>query len=186
MKRVDYLLQRWRIAQAAPYIRQGARVLDIGCADGALFKQLGLRIGQGVGIDPELSHVVEVSGSRHRLLPGTFPFDLPPLEPFDAITMLALLEHIPSEQLAAVRDRCVQLLKPGGVLIVTVPSPLVDHLLHAMKFFRIVDGMDLDAHTGFDVATTPLLFSAGGLRVIKAKRFELGLNHLFVFDRPAA
>src|ERR1041384_2350799 len=52
MKPLDRLLQRWRIAKALPWIRQGDRLLDIGCFDPALLRRAQHRIERGVGIDP--------------------------------------------------------------------------------------------------------------------------------------
>ena len=93
MKFTDHLLQRWRIAKARPLIAPGSRVLDIGSADGALFQELGAAVGDGLGIDPTLKADTEVAG--RRLIAGFFPKDMPPVEPFDVITMLAVLEHFP-------------------------------------------------------------------------------------------
>lgn len=181
MKPLDRLLQRWRIVKAAPYIPVGARVLDIGCADGALFRRLRSRIREGVGVDPGLS--VAYEEGPYRLIAGRFPDDVPAAEPFDIITMLAVVEHIPLEQLPRVAQRCSALLKSGGRLILTVPSPLVDHLLEILKRLHLLDGMELEEHTGFDVRQTPSLFSTAGLRLVMAKPFQLGLNHLFVFQK---
>ena len=54
MKWTDRFLQRWRIRKVLPYIKPGARVLDIGSADGALF-QFAPKLAAGcLGIDPTL------------------------------------------------------------------------------------------------------------------------------------
>ena len=101
MTGLDRFLQRWRIAKAAPHIPNGARVLDIGSSDGALFAQLGNRISAGVGIDPTLKSNTTVSG--HPLIAGFFPAGMPDSQPFDVITMLAVLEHFPENQYASLR-----------------------------------------------------------------------------------
>lgn len=182
MKTLDRLLQHWRINQARPYIRSGARVLDIGSSDGELFIRMRSRIREGVGIDPMLDRPVQ--GPGYQLLPGRFPDDFKDMPPFDVITILAVLEHIPSEELAKMSRCCVELLKPGGRLVITVPSPQVDHILHGLMWCRLIDGMSTHEHHGFDVRMTTTLFSAAGLRLVVARRFQFGLNNLFVFEKP--
>lgn len=184
MKAIDRLVQRWRIAKAAPWIAPGSRVLDIGCADGALFRQLRDRVREGVGIDTELRE--RVVHERYELLPGTFPEVLTGNRVFDAITLLAVLEHVPPEHQASLALACAQRLVPGGHLIVTVPGPLVDSILDVLLFLRLIHGMALEQHYGFEPAQTPGIFEPHGFELVRASRFELGLNHLFVFRRRPA
>src|SRR5437016_5513313 len=133
---LDRLIQSYRVSVASTYIPRGARVLDIGCADGALFKHLSSALGTGLGVDPELSRPVD--GPRYRLIPGTFPDGVSSSEMFDAITMLAVLEHIPDRDLPCVAASCAERLVPGGRLILTIPSPLVDRILHVLIALRLL------------------------------------------------
>lgn len=181
MKRLDRILQRWRIAKVRPYIPSGARVLDIGCADGALFSQFRSHIGEMVGIDPTLRRSLELD--RCKLISGQFPQNLPWAGPFDAITMLAVLEHIPSEQQRRWATECARLLRAGGCLVITTPSPAVDRILALLKFLGLIDGMSLEEHYGFDPRCIPSIFSAGKMELIKAEKFQFGLNNLFVFRK---
>lgn len=182
MKAIDRMLQRWRISKARRFIKPGARILDIGSADGALFRQLKISGAQGMGIDPTLKSNANVDGLP--LIAGFFPKDLPlDVEPFDVITMLAVLEHFPLSQYEDLRRGCVKFLKPGGRLIITVPSPAVDHILSALKFFRLIDGMSLEEHHGYEVNRTAEIFLAENFRLLKRATFQLGLNNLFVFER---
>ncbi len=181
MRALDRLLQRWRIAKARPYIRPGSRVLDVGCHDGALFRQIGARVAEGVGVDPELQK--PVAWERVRLLPGSYPEVPGETEPFDAITMLAVLEHLPAEVHGDLASACSRDLKPGGHLIITVPSPLVDKLLELLHSLRLIDGMSMEQHHGFRPAEVPAIFSGHQLTLTAARKFQLGLNNLFVFRK---
>ena len=61
MKFTDRVLQRWRIAKVRRYISPGARILDIGSADGALFQRLAPVAAGSMGIDPTLKeNITEV------------------------------------------------------------------------------------------------------------------------------
>ena len=183
MKPLDRVLQHWRIAKVQSRIPQGARVLDVGCADGALFRQCKGRIGEGVGIDPALDTPVQME--QCKLLTGRFPQDLPAVQPFDVITMLAVLEHIPVEEQPGLALACARLLNPGGSLLITIPSPLVDHILSLLKWMRLIDGMADEQHYGFDPHQTPSLFAVEPLLLVKAEKFQFGLNNLYLFQKSS-
>ena len=166
---------------ARAYIAQGSRVLDVGCSDGALFRRLGPRISEGVGLDSELDEPVVMPG--FRLLPGTFPESLSDQRRFDVITMLAVLEHVPPEHHVDIGEGCSRHLEPGGYLVITTPAPLVDRILDALMFLRLIDGMSLEQHYGFNPSDTPAIFLPHGLTLVKSRKFQLGLNNLFVFRK---
>jgi SAM-dependent methyltransferase len=181
MKTLDRFLQHWRLRMVRPYLRPGARVLDVGCADGALFKYYAPHIREMVGIDPTLHESVDMENCK--LIAGQFPDNLPDSGRFDAITMLAVLEHVPVDQQVSWAGACSHLLAPGGYLIITAPSPIVDRILAVLKGFRLIDGMSLEEHYGFDPRAIPALFSVDDLQLVTAKRFQLGCNNFFVFRK---
>lgn len=183
MRLLDRLLQRWRIARARPWLRPGAEVLDVGCADGALFRNLR-HLGPGLGVEPTLD-APRVVG-RSELRPGLVPDAVPPGRTFDAVTLLAVLEHVPATAQRALADACTGLVRPGGVAVVTVPAPAVDHVLTVLRALRLVDGMSLEEHFGFEPDDVPRVFAAPHWELVRHRRFQLGLNNLFVFRRAAA
>jgi len=182
VNRVDRFLQGWRIRRVAPWIREGARVVDVGCFDAQLFRALGPRLGFGVGLDPLLAAPVEEA--RFRLIPGHFPDTRPDGGPFDVITMLAVLEHVPPEDLDRWARACAELLVPGGLVVATVPSPAVDTILDALMKLRVLHGMSTEEHHGFSPEMAPRVFGRVGFDLAHHRRFQLGLNNLFVFAKP--
>ncbi len=181
MNGVDRWLQRKRIAQALRWIPSDANVLDVGCSDGALFRQASSLIKSGIGIDTEepLSWPTGPYTFRH----GTFPEVLDDHDTFDIVVMLAVIEHISDEVRTAWATRVPTLLRRGGRLIITVPAPAVDRILDVGIRFRLLHGMDAANHHGFDPRVVPHEFLIPPMRLLKASRFEFGLNHLFVFER---
>jgi 2-polyprenyl-3-methyl-5-hydroxy-6-metoxy-1,4-benzoquinol methylase len=162
--------------------RRAPKVLDVGCDDGQLVRSLGPSLREGLGIDANL--VGELTGDRYRLVPGYFPKDVPPdAGDFDVVSMLALFEHIPTEEQPAVVEACYELLVPGGWVVITVPSPAVDPMLDAMVKLRVLDGIEHEQHYGFKPADLPPLFEQGGFSLSRSYRFQLGLNNVFVFDK---
>jgi SAM-dependent methyltransferase len=180
LRKLDVILREWRAAKAIPLIRRGDRLLDIGCFDDYLIRRVASRITGAVGIDP-----LAEPCRRHqvRILRGTFPgpHEFASNE-FDCITALAVLEHVPDPgQLAA---ECLRVLRPGGRVVLTVPSPVVDRILDVLIRLRLLDGMSAEVHHGFDVNRTVSIFEQAGFELQLRRPFQFGLNHLFVFRKP--
>ena len=182
MKFLDRFLRDWRIKMTMPYVRANDSILDIGCFDATLFEKLKTKpIAFSIGIDPLLAGSIQTKD--YMLLPGKFPDDLTKDKTFDGITMLAVLEHIPKADQNQLKDNCYNHLNTNGRVIITVPSPFVDHILWILSKLKLIDGMSLEEHYGFKVEDVTIIFNAEEFKLIKHKRFQLGLNNLFVFEK---
>jgi SAM-dependent methyltransferase len=181
MKALDRYLQNKRIARATPFVRKGDVVVDVGCADGEMFESWRGVIKYGYGVDPLVAQKQETP--LYTLLPGLFPEALPEGTTCDVITMLAVLEHIQPEDQAKLAQQCHAVLNPRGRIVITVPSPQVDHVIHFLSAIHILDAETKHEHYGFDVKQTPSIFPQPLFRMLKSKRFQLGLNNLFVFEK---
>jgi len=185
MTPLDRYLQRWRMLRAAEHILPGSCVIDVGAHNGEFFSLLGPALQTGFGVEPLLA--APVYGSNWEIQPGYFPQVMPRRnERWDAITMLAVLEHVSPNEQANLVTACADLLRDGGRVILTVPSPAVDHILSLLQTLRLIDGMSLEQHFGFDPQDTKTLFRPPAFRLCGHLRFQLGLNHLFIFERQRA
>ncbi len=117
-----------QLAAAVSYhVPAGGRVLDLGCGTGELTRQLagsGLRV-TGCDIAPQMLRRAAAAGPQ----PGAGWIQLAPdwrtlpLRPgcLDAVVAASVLEYVPRP--GAVLGECARVLRPGGVVLCTVPDP---------------------------------------------------------------
>lgn len=168
-----------RFRAAAPHIRPQSTVCDLGCGAGAPFlKYIEPRLLSGTGLD---EHV----GQSPREIISVISADITASLPvgsaqFDHVTMLAVLEHLTEP--AHVLAEAYRILRPGGSLIMTWPSPAVDPILEVLTRLKLVNN-DL----GFDqhqprIPTKKLkeMLREIGFTRFEDGRFEMGLNNWLV------
>lgn len=108
-------------------VPEGARILDVGCGGGlwlALLRET-VRISHGVGFDSSrqairLAHQIEPSNrpnaARLEFLELPAQADWPQ-GPFDVVSIIDVLHHVPSDVAPALFRHAAARLKPGGTLL---------------------------------------------------------------------
>jgi SAM-dependent methyltransferase len=125
-----------KFQRVAQEIGERRRVLDIGCGPGTLLGALGDG-HECVGVDitePQIEYADRVYAGPTRSFYACALEDLPELEPFDAITAVELIEHLPTEMVKSTLRDAARRLHPGGKLILTTPDyasawPLVERIV---------------------------------------------------------
>jgi 2-polyprenyl-3-methyl-5-hydroxy-6-metoxy-1,4-benzoquinol methylase len=182
--RLTPFVQRSRLAVAKPFLSESSLVLDIGCGltnlPGTLTRYVGCDRNEEV-----------LSECRRRYPRATFvAWDVAAEEPpdallsgerFDAILMLAILEHLgePARALA----RAKSLLAPGGKIIATTPHPAGHIPLDWGARLGLLSPHAHEEHEDLlNRAALEALAEEAGLRITDYKRFLLGMNQLVVFS----
>jgi 2-polyprenyl-3-methyl-5-hydroxy-6-metoxy-1,4-benzoquinol methylase len=187
MKFIDKVLRQWRVNVALKSIPNHVNaVFDIGCDDGYLLNLVAREHMQLDGCDPRLN--IPVSVHKSSLLKGFFPAVMDEFESkvqYDVIFALAVFEHFTEDDLIKSSLRISEMLTESGRLIVTVPHPFVDNILDVLMALRLIEGQALEEHHGFDPESLVKILSKG-LVLKSRKRFQLGLNNLFVFQKQTS
>lgn len=148
---LEGLLARRRAAVAdrlLPEDRGEASLLDIGCGSHPLFllrsgfrHRVGIDKLVGDGAAPAGVELIRHDFERDPRLP------LPP-ESFDAVTMLAVFEHLEPAVLVPLLADTRRVLRPGGTLVLTTPAGWTDPLIRVLARLRLVSREEIEEHKG--------------------------------------
>lgn len=155
--------------------------LDIGCGAYPAFL-LGLEAEQKYGLEQSVSKnisnmtiaknitIVEHDLSQQTKIPFQDAF-------FDAISLIAVIEHLEPSHVAFVLTEVNRILKPGGVFVLTTPAAWTDKLLRALAFLKLISREEIEDHK--DVFTQKKLItflSQTGFYQIQTGTFECFMN----------
>lgn len=146
---------------AATSILHTPLLLDIGCAGGLAFDELS-RFGDVYGLEPDPRLVDSCPQWRDRIEMAAFGRDYRTERKYDLVLMLDVLEHIEDDRGAL--DNLINLLKPGGHLILTVPAlqslwSVHDEVNHHFRRYDRKGLHDLLINRGFEVTDLHYLFT---------------------------
>jgi SAM-dependent methyltransferase len=179
---IDKFIARMRFRAAYPHVREGSRVCDLGCGLETEFLDYAAeKIVVGVGVDDQVQDGVRGKWKQVRAdLRSPLPFGD---GEFDHVVMLAVLEHLAEPE--KVLREAHRVIAPGGSLIMTWPSAMVDPILNALhKMHLISDEMESDEHQKrIPVEALQTMLQGMGFQRFLHRRFELGLNNLMVAGR---
>jgi 2-polyprenyl-3-methyl-5-hydroxy-6-metoxy-1,4-benzoquinol methylase len=178
---LEPMLRRMRIRQVLPIIRQYREcvLLDIGCGwDAKFLRSVEAYVSRAEGIDaraPEL-HTQKLS-TRRMTLAQSLPYAD---DAFDVVTMLAVLEHLSHP--GAVIAEVFRILKPGGRLVLTVPSTAAKPVLEFLAFrLGIVSAAEIRDHKCYyNRRLLHQLLAQSGLVMEAHHYFQLGMNNFAV------
>jgi len=112
------------LAFLAPYASPGARVLDVGCGFGSFLlhaREAGYAVA---GIEPDehaCSKACDALGPE-AVKRGTLQEVQPPTGSADVVATLDVLEHVPPAEHAAFARMMKEVLAPGGIWAIKIPS----------------------------------------------------------------
>ncbi|MFH1894768.1 MAG: class I SAM-dependent methyltransferase [Patescibacteria group bacterium] len=178
---LDKFIRLLRTNQVKKHIAKGSVVCDIGCGKDFYFlKKISNKILRGIGFDEEVS---DWRDEKYELIRQKISDRIPlEKESCDAVTMTAVLEHLVSPQ--EILDESFRVLKNGGKLILTTPTPAARPFLNFLAHhLRLIDKHEIENHKNyFDANTVRRMLKKSGFAEenIKNYFFELFLNNLIV------
>jgi SAM-dependent methyltransferase len=174
-------LRAQRANKLIPSTLRTGRILDIGCGTFPYFLA-HTSFAEKFAIDQ--LPLPQQTASQLKIESFTLDLEVEPHLPFEdnyfeAVTLLAVVEHLDPTLMAKLFKEVYRTLKPGGMVILTTPAAWSDGLLKFMAQINLVSAEEIHEHAY--AYTLPLLgwyFGQAGFEMTKVKfgYFEFMLN----------
>jgi len=152
---LDLYLAKKRCRMAVRHlraVRHRHRILDIGCGAYPLFlTQIDFveKYGVDQGVSSDLQEFAAHRGIVVRPLELQKETVLPwENNSFDAVSMLAVFEHIEPPSLPFLLAEIYRVLKPHGRYIMTTPAPWAAGVLHFLATLKVISAAEIADHRG--------------------------------------
>ena len=183
---LDLFISRWRSRIVSRHINEGDRVLDFGCGHQALFLhsvQKTIKQGIGMDYDAEPSHPAANIEIQNFHFKEKFEF---PDASLDQVAILAVLEHIPLNQVATLFLEFRRILKSGGKVLITTPTPASKPVLEFLAFkLKIISAPEIADHKHYySRSDMQQLAEQYDFKCNTSQTVQLGMNSFTAFTKP--
>jgi SAM-dependent methyltransferase len=173
----EKILSQMRFNKIIRFVPENSDVLDLGCGyHGLLLRFLEMKISFGVGVDISVNQ--EVRSPKLRLVKHDLNKALPfPNDRFDVVISLANLEHL--ENSRGVFQEIHRVMKPGGLLLLTTPTPFAKPVLEFLSYeLKIISEEEIRDHkTYFQRQMLENYCKMVGFSYWEHKYFQIGMNN---------
>lgn len=174
-------LRTQRANRLIPAQLRSGRILDIGCGSfpyflaHTAFKEKFAVDQVPMAAETAIRNQIEFFSLNLNEEPR-LPFEN---EYFDAVTLLAVVEHLAPDSMAILFQESCRVLRPGGMVVLTTPAAWSDGLLKFMARLNLVSAEEIHEHAF--AYTLPLIgwhFGQAGFQMSKVRfgYFEFMLN----------
>jgi len=177
---LEKILWFWRLKKISKHLPTNPIIADLGCGFNCLaLQKLTPKIHTGVGVDLKVASfkngkIQSVEANLNKNLPLKNNF-------FDVVITLAVIEHL-NNPLNFCRE-IYRILKPGGCVILTTPTPRAKPILEFLAFkLKIISAREIADHKNyFSPKDIIQLFQKVGFtkKNMRVKTFQLGCNLFF-------
>jgi 2-polyprenyl-3-methyl-5-hydroxy-6-metoxy-1,4-benzoquinol methylase len=177
-------LRKARFNIATKYLK-GKNLLDIGCDEGHIIPFIPKKIKYS-GLERNEAMLIKAKKKYPKIV--FHDLEINPnnisnlkLGKYDNILLLAVIEHMnnPIKFLLCLN----QLLNEKGRIIITSPSKSSDLILRIMSFFRLARNDKHEHEFYVNNKMMSKLYKSGKFKKIKYKKFQFGLNQLWVIEK---
>lgn len=180
---IEPLLASLRLRRIARHVPRGAVVADFGSGpEAANLRRLSDRIARGIGIDLTAD---KAEFGNVSVIPGDLCIGVPLDDSsVDCVISLAVIEHVssPAQMLA----QAMRVLKPGGLLLMTNPTPRAKPVLEFLSFRLGIVSKDqiIDHKQYLGRREMEGLLAQAGFVSVRCRTFQLGMNLFSKAHKP--
>jgi len=179
----NYLIDA-RMSRIAPHIR--GDVLDLGCGRAEILDKYATKLDNYCGVEYSEEAVQSLRKAHPEATFFARNLDQDRLElgrQFDCILMVALIEHLFNQK--HVMDEVASVLKPGGTIVLTTPTPFGNDVVHRLgATVGLFAKAAVDDHIViYNHHRLKLLAKEIGLKLTRYYTFQLGCNQFATFTK---
>jgi len=165
-----------------PFIPPDAKILDIGCDNGALLEYVPA-FEFYLGLDSQES-IISRNKQQNKQANVSFTcakFDdfAWPGPPFNLVVMTAVVEHL--EDINSILFQLKSIISENGLILITTPTPISRFVLQAGAAFRLFARNSLHEHKNYFRKTD--FQNLPDWELFLYKRFEFGMNQLVILRK---